>query len=278
MRYLLNHEDSVARAQLAYEFARMFKREMNLNEVFEVGNATTFENLLPEKFVKQKRSLKKLPLFEMTESLIGIFELGDQLGELPFIQAFQDVVLSFYTREKNDLGAFLEWWEENRFKKSIQVPEEIDAIKILTIHKSKGLQFKVVMIPFCDWNLDHENMKQPTLWVKSEEPEFKAAGFLPVSYSSTLNDTFFQQYYKEEFVRTYVDNLNLLYVALTRAEEGLFITCPHKGYSKKIAGLIADTIGQDITLSSNWKISGLHGRRPRLPGHALLHRPLRADR
>ena len=81
-------------------------------------------------FVKQKRSLKKLPLFEMTESLIGIFKLGEQLGELPFIQSFQDVVLSFYTREKNDLGAFLEWWEENRFKKSIQVPEEIDAINI----------------------------------------------------------------------------------------------------------------------------------------------------
>ena len=48
---------------------------------------------------------------------------------------------------------------------------------ILTIHKSKGLQFKVVMIPFCDWNLDHENMKQPTLWVKSEEPEFQPQDF-----------------------------------------------------------------------------------------------------
>ncbi len=258
MRYLLNHDDSVARAQLAYEYARLFSRDTNLNEVFEVSNATTFENLLPDAFVKQKRSLKKLPLFEMTESLIGIFKLGDQLGELPFIQAFQDVVLSFYTREKNDLGAFLEWWEENRFKKSIQVPEEIDAIKITTIHKSKGLQFKVVMIPFCDWNLDHENMKQPTLWVKSEEPEFQSAGFLPINYSSTLADTYFQPFYKEEFVRTYVDNLNLLYVALTRAEEGLYITCPHKAYKGKIAGLIADTIGQDITLSAKWKINGLH--------------------
>ncbi len=262
MRYLLNHDDSVARAQLAYEYARLFNRDMYLNEVFEVGNATTFENMLPEKFVKQKRSLKKLPLFEMTESLIGIFKLGDQLGELPFIQAFQDVVLGFYTREKNDLGAFLEWWEENRFKKSIQVPEEIDAIRILTIHKSKGLQFKVVMIPFCDWNLDHENMKQPTLWVKSVEPEFEAAGFLPINYSSTLERTFFHSFYKEEKVRTYVDNLNLLYVALTRAEEGLYLTAPKDSRKEKkintTAQLLQSTIAADVALSAKWKITGLH--------------------
>ncbi|NJN42897.1 MAG: hypothetical protein HC811_12370 [Flammeovirgaceae bacterium] len=262
MRYLLNHDDSVARAQLAYEYARLFNRETKLNEVFEVSNATTFENMLPEKFVKQKRSLKKLPLFEMTESLIGIFKLGEQLGELPFLQAFQDVVLSFYTREKNDLGAFLEWWEENRFKKSIQVPEEIDAIRISTIHKSKGLQFKIVLIPFCDWNLDHENMKQPTLWVKSEEPEFDAAGFLPINYSSTLEDTFFQSYYKDEQVRTYVDNLNLLYVALTRAEEGLFLTAPKDSRKEKktntISQLLQATIAGDVTLSSGWNVNGMH--------------------
>ncbi len=261
MRYLLNHDDSVARAQLAYEYARLFNRAMNLNEVFEVSNASTFENMLPDRFVKQKRSLKKLPLFEMTESLIGIFKLGEQLGELPFIQAFQDVVLSFYTREKNDLGAFLEWWEENRFKKSIQVPEEIDAIRILTIHKSKGLQFKVVMIPFCDWNLDHENMKQPTLWVKSEASEFQPAGFLPINYSSTLEDTFFQPFYKEELVRTFVDNLNLLYVALTRAEEGLFLTAPKDSRKDKktnsIAQLLQATIAGNVTLSAGWKINGM---------------------
>ena len=88
MRYLLNGEDSVARAQLGYEFARMHEPTRELPEVFTVSNQSIFENNLPEAFKFQKASLKKLPLIELTEILIEIFSIGKNTGELVYLQAF----------------------------------------------------------------------------------------------------------------------------------------------------------------------------------------------
>src|SRR5690606_16007016 len=129
-------------------------------------------------------------------------------------------------REKNDLGAFLEWWDVFGSKKSIQISGEVNAVQILTIHKSKGLQFPYVIIPFCMWSLDHESWKAPNLWVKSEEAPFNEAGYLPVKYAGCLADSFFDQEYRDERMRIYLDNLNLLYVAFTRAEKGLMVSAP----------------------------------------------------
>ena len=260
MRYLLNADDSIARAQLGYEFARLHEPSRELSEVFTVSNQNIFENNLPPEFTRQKPALKKLPLIELTETLIAIFKLGVIQGELVYIQAFQDLVLEFNNRERNDLGAFLEWWEVNKSKKSIQISGEVDAIQILTIHKSKGLQFKYVIIPFCSWLLDHESWQAPNLWVRSGEVPFRDAGFLPVRYSRILEETFFASYYAEEKTKTYLDNLNLLYVAFTRAELGLVVTAPSidvRGSKGTIAGLLHNSIQSDVSLIKNWREESL---------------------
>lgn len=253
MKYLLNTEDLVARAQLAFEYAKLHKPEKIMSEVFIVGDVF-FEQNLPEAFAKEKKSLRKLPLFELTETLIAIFELGNYSGELTFLLAFQDLVLDFYSRERNDLGAFLEWWEENKHNKSVQISGEIDAVQIFSIHKSKGLQFKYVIIPFCSWNMDHDPLKAPLLWVKSNERPFDQAGYVPVVYSTTLQETCFNDFYKQEFTRVHLDNLNLLYVAFTRAELGLIVIAPHpanaKGYS--VATLLHDSITSSESLAKLW--------------------------
>ena len=252
LHYLLNPEDDIARAQLGYEYARLNESVKDLAEVFQVTNQSTFENNLPTSFTKQKLFLKKLPLFELTETLIEIFGLGEQKGELEYLQTFQDQVLSFSSRERNDLGVFLEWWEENKSKKSIQVSGEVDAAQIITVHKSKGLQFKYVIIPFCSWDLDHSGSMMPNLWVQSEQPPFDRTGFLPVKYSSTLKETLFSSYYEEEKTRSYLDNLNLLYVALTRAEHGMVITAPHPKIKKNtVASLLHHGMNVD-QLQSRW--------------------------
>nr|WP_276369003.1 UvrD-helicase domain-containing protein [Chryseolinea sp. H1M3-3] len=254
MRYLLNPDDVIARAQLGFEFARLHEPDRPFTEVFAVANQIFFENNLPPAFAKEKSSLKKLPLFELTETLIEIFKLGEQIGELAYLQAFQNLVLDFYSRERNDLGAFLEWWEMNRHKQSIQVSGEVDAAQILTIHKSKGLQFKYVLIPFCIWNLDHDPMRAPTLWVTSNTPPFHDVGYVPIKYSSTLSDTCFEKYYVEERTRIYLDNLNLLYVALTRAEKGLIVLSPHptvRSFKKSVAQVLHQGITQS-QLATNW--------------------------
>jgi ATP-dependent helicase/nuclease subunit A len=255
MRYLLNAEDSVARAQLGYEFARLHEPNRALPEVFAVTNQSIFENNLPEAFKYQKASLKKLPLIELTETLIEIFQIGKNTGELVYLQAFQDLVLEFYNRERNDLGAFLEWWEANAYKKSVQISGEVNAAQILTVHKSKGLQFKYVIIPFCAWYMDHEPFKSPNLWVKTDQSPFDAAGYVPVRYQQSLKQTFFADQYNEERTRSYVDNLNLLYVAFTRAEFGLIVTAPHpdvRGAKGTAAALLYNSIQNNLTLKANW--------------------------
>ena len=251
LKYLLNHEDDIAKAQLAYEFAKLHEPDKNLNEVFAVTRDLTFENNLPPAFTKQKISLKKLPLFELTETLIEIFDLGNYSGELIYLQTFQNLVLDFTSRERNDLGAFLEWWEENKIKKSIQVSGEVDAVQLLTVHKSKGLQFKYVIIPFCSWSMDHEVGKQPNLWVTTTESPLDKAGYLPVTYKSALKETVFAEYYEEERSRCYLDNLNLLYVALTRAEHGMIVTAPGKT-GKTVAKLLYDGIAKSDALQPKW--------------------------
>jgi ATP-dependent helicase/nuclease subunit A len=95
-------------------------------------------------------------------------------------------------------------------------------MRILTIHKSKGLEFKVVILPFLSWNLDHIPSKQPYLWVKPENAPFSDIGVVPVRYSSELSKTWFAESYAEEKHSAYVDNINLLYVALTRAKEVIY--------------------------------------------------------
>jgi ATP-dependent exoDNAse (exonuclease V) beta subunit len=254
LRYLLNADDSIARAQLGYEFARLHEPERSMPEVFAVANLATFENNLPKSFTSQKAYLKKLPLIELTETLIHLFDLGKQKGELVYLQAFQDLVLEFYNRERNDLGAFLDWWEINRKKKSVQIAGEVDAAQILTIHKSKGLQFKYVIIPFCSWSMDHESFRAPNLWVKSDQGPFKEMGNLPVKYGRILEQTYFADDYRKEFTKTYLDNLNLLYVAFTRAELGLMVTAPHPDVRGKgtVANLLYNSIQGSQELNVKW--------------------------
>ena len=258
MRYLLNPDDPIARAQLSFEFARIHEPDRSEVDVFAVSNQVFFESQLPEAFTEEKLSLKKLPLFELTETLISIFRLGNARGELTYLLAFQDLVLNFYSRERNDLASFLDWWEMNRGKEiaSIKISGEVDAVKILTIHKAKGLQFKYVLIPFCSWTVDQTNFHAPNLWVRSEQAPFAGAGYLPVKYSSKLERTYFHKAYQEEQTRTYLDNLNLLYVAFTRAELGMIIMAPHPGKAKKGGGTVARWLHQSIekneNLSAGW--------------------------
>jgi ATP-dependent helicase/nuclease subunit A len=257
MKYLLNPEDAIARAQLAYEFSKLHEPDRPLVEVFAVTNQTIFENNLPPSFTKEKTFLKKLPLFELTETLVSIFKLGEIKGELAYLITFQNLVLEFYSREKNDLGAFLDWWEDNKAKKSIQVSGEVNAVQILTIHKAKGLQFKYVIVPFCAWGLDHDAWQAPNLWVTTPSEPFHAAGYLPVKYSSTLKDTLFANFYDEERTRCFLDNLNLLYVALTRAEHGLIVTAPHpdvRGVRKGVAQLLHNSIQHGYASNKSWNL------------------------
>ena len=262
MRYLLNTDDPIARAQVSFEYAKLHAPEKPLEDVFQVTNSMLFERQLPDEFVTQKISLKKLPLFELTETLIRILNIGGVRGELAYLQAFQDLVLEFYSRERNDLASFLTWWEENKDgeKTSIKVSVDTNAMQILTIHKSKGLQFKYVLIPFCSWNIDHSGNFAPRLWVRTEIAPLSHAGFVPIKYSSKLAETVFSEDHEKEHSLTLLDNLNLLYVAFTRAKTGMIVTGPmqKKGPTAgTVARMVYDAIVADPELQPNWNQGSL---------------------
>lgn len=255
LRYLHNPDNDIARAQLAYENTRYHKQKSVWSEVFEVTNQFIFEGGLPSEFASRKIQLRKLPLFELVENLIHIFNL-ENTDELPYLLGFQDAILEFVTRERNDLGAFLDWWEDQKSEKSIVAPSGSSAMQLMTIHKAKGLQFKYVVIPFCTWNMDHDNMKRPNLWVKSNESFFKDIGYVPVRYSSKLEDTFFAEAYQQEHSNIFLDNLNLLYVAFTRAEFGLALF-GQAGSKNSTSQLVIDSITSSPTLQEKWNSKDL---------------------
>ena len=101
------------------------------------------------------------------------------------------------------------------------MPDNQDAIRLITIHKSKGLEFDAVIIPFCDWPLCKPGK---TLWCQSAEEPFNDMKILPLKFEKALRDTIFVKEYLREKMLSYIDNLNLLYVAFTRARKALFIT------------------------------------------------------
>jgi ATP-dependent helicase/nuclease subunit A len=177
----------------------------------------TSRSCFPDGYEALLDRLRQLPLFEATESIIGFFGLGESLSNVPYLNTFQDYVVSFTGSRSGDMQAFLEWWETTGAAKSVVLPGSQNAMRILTIHKSKGLQFKVVILPFLSWELDHKPSKQPFLWVKPMEKPFCDIGVVPVKYGLELLNTIFSESYLEERHSVHVDNLNLLYVAFTRA-------------------------------------------------------------
>ena len=197
----------------------------------------------PEGYESLLDRVNQMTLFEATESIIKFFGLGEYSSNIPFLNTFQDYIVSFAGNKNADIQTFLDWWNESGKKKSVVLPGNQEAIRILTIHKAKGLEFKVVILPFLSWNLDHMNSKPPVLWVKPDRPPFNDLGILPVKYGKDLSNTIFAEYYREEKYSVYLDNINLLYVALTRAKDVLYCFSVDNPRSENtIAGVLKNAI------------------------------------
>ena len=267
LRYLNNEQDQVAKTNLIYNYRRYILGDeaAELHALFESGRS--MEDYLPSAFIAKKNLLVKTPLYELTEELIRIFGLNKFIGELAYMQTFQDCILEFSTNNRNDIGSFLSWWDENQTseKLAINVSDEKDAIRIMTIHKSKGLQFKVVIIPYLNWSVDHASSGNisNTIWCDTKDiAPFNAIKYLPLRYSKALSNTIFKQDYYQEMVMAYMDNINMLYVAFTRAEDGLYAFAKEKKETKSArtdSGLsqISDVVyeivaGENSKLNKSW--------------------------
>jgi ATP-dependent exoDNAse (exonuclease V) beta subunit len=199
------------------------------------------------------KRLLALPLYDLLETLIRDFKLqGESSLHLSF---FKKHILQYATRNHNDLGAFLSWWQEREHKLSISTPAETDAVQIMSIHKSKGLQFPVVFLPFCSWDFKPRNTDLH--WVETPKYLEETIGCeVPPAMLSTLSkslsDTELGPVAQLENDRTLLDNLNMLYVATTRPEDRLYIIT-RTGMPKENAQNIGHWIN-GYAISNNWDL------------------------
>ncbi len=233
MRHLKNPENKTA-AQLA-----LFAYRILIGQ-WDAPDFTPEEQ-------RELRYLSTLPLYEMAEGLYRLFAVHISEKEEVFVQAFLDMVLEFGQKESADLGHFLEWWDESGYRRTITTPDGQNAIRILTVHKSKGLGFRAVILPFADWEIDHKPMKPVILWCHPRQQPFDRLHLVPVRYGNALAKSIFAQDYFKEKLHAFIDNLNTLYVALTRSKEELIVLAPRPkkvkedGSIDKMAG-IADLL------------------------------------
>jgi ATP-dependent helicase/nuclease subunit A len=216
LNYINHPEDSLSLSEVLFLYIQYFYPEsVNGSNQPLILSGSISENTLPENFRNNLKKLAAMPVYEIVEELVAMFHLD---APDAYLQRFQDAVLEFTIKEKGGITAFLEWWEKGKF--TVILPENQDAIRIMTIHKAKGLEFPVVMIPYADWDFsNHQNL----IWVHPKEEPFNKIPYLPVNYSAGLKESLLaEDFYREEAL-TAIDNLNLLYVAFTRAKHRLYV-------------------------------------------------------
>lgn len=215
-----------------------------------------------------------LSALEAFELIIKEFGLNVE-GNATYLQAIHEQILSFSSNHIADIQHYLAWWEEHGSSESLSVEMTDNTIEITTIHKAKGLEREVVIIPYCKWDMLPAANKQNIVWSEAKESVKDAAniGKFPVNYGPMMKDSAFAEDYWKEYVMSHVDGLNLLYVAVTRAKRELYIYVPLSDKALKeetskdkevnysnVSGLIYQTVKKlkemPIQSGYNYKLEG----------------------
>jgi ATP-dependent exoDNAse (exonuclease V) beta subunit len=195
--------------------------------------------------------LNSLPVYEICEELIRIFNLNPQCD--PYIQFFLDVILEQSAKPDFDIAELLALWEQKKNTFSIVVPEGINAVKVMTIHKSKGLEFPVVIYPFAN---DKHNTSGEQLWVDFHDDKFKTLQSMLITTSAKLEETHFKSEYDTEKNKSLLDLLNILYVVMTRPTDQLYILSAEAPTGKSLAVSVPVLIQQYLKNKELWLETG----------------------
>ena len=240
MRGLSQPENMIVRAHLAKTYQqKILATDLSDSRLFQ--DIDDINSLLPKAYTDEADALRTLPIYELCEQLYKIFSLERVANQSAYVCAFYDRMNKFLADNMADLDMFLEAWDEEIHKKTIQ-SDSIDGIRLLTIHKSKGLEFENVLMPFCDWRLERSTL----IWCRPGEDDtpFNELPLIPIDYSaSQMRGTIFDNDYQHEHLQNTVDNLNLLYVGFTRARQNLFVI-GKKGQKGIRSQLIEDVLAK----------------------------------
>jgi len=260
LRHLKDPEDSTHAQMARFSYYAM------------IGNTNHIGTAFSESQHGELLALVRLSLYEMTEALYRLFADVFPVNEQAFVQAFMDMVAEFAQRETTDLGRFLKWWDDTGYRKAIATPDGQNAVRILTIHKSKGLGMRVVLIPFADWEIDHKPVKPVILWCQPTTSPFNRLRLVPVRYGKGLASTRFAKDYFNEKLYAYIDNLNTLYVAFTRAKEELIVFAPRPKKFNKSTGEVEriDSVSSLLWAGLSTSVTETRDKEPLLDLPALF--------
>lgn len=214
----ISRPQSDALRQIAYLSYEELRKEKGLAPT-EEGNFSAAE-------LAEFANLRRRSLYELAEGLVSFFHSYLPEREMPYLIAWLDLINDFGHERSADLHSFLQWWDETGHAKSrISSAPNSQAVTLMTIHKAKGLGFRVVLIPFLDWNLDDEAAHRHILWCKIDPARspFNILPVVPIRYKKEMAQTMFAADYFRERADILLDNLNLLYVATTRAKEEMHL-------------------------------------------------------
>lgn len=225
LRYISEPTNRIACARLAVAYQKeILKKNVDYNTVL----LNNVEDYLPAEFRLMLSEMSLMPLYELLEKLFVIFRMDMIEEQDAYLCAFYDAVTEYMQNNSSELTSFLTYWNDTLYAKTIP-SGEISGIRILSIHKSKGLEYHTVLLPFCDWKMENETYNH-MLWCRINEADadkepFCELDLTPVNYSSAMAESYFSDSYREERLQLWVDNLNLLYVAFTRACKNLIVWC-----------------------------------------------------
>ena len=239
LRYLSNPENRIAKAQLAAAYQNeILKNNIDLNTLL----LNDIDEYLPVSFIEQQKKLRLMPLYELMEKLFGLFEMSRIKQQDAYLCAFFDAVVEYLQNNSSEMSAFIAFWEETLSQKTIP-SGEVEGIRIISIHKSKGLEYHTVLLPFCDWNMEKERSLTHLIWCTPKVAPFNNLDIVPVNYSTAMQQSIYREEYLNERLQLWVDNLNLLYVAFTRAKKNLIIW-GKDGLKGTVSELLQQAMGQ----------------------------------
>ncbi len=248
LRLAINPDDRLNLAVMLREWCLATGKDAYEADLSDLEN--TARKLWPEGWENTLQRISGIPLYDAIETAIKFFGLGENGENTVFLNALQDCVLEHSSNYFPDISSFLGWWDIFGVEKSLALSDRQNSIRIMTIHKSKGLEFTVVIVPFVTWPMGHGN-KNPVMWLKPEDQPFNRLGAVSVKYKKDLLYSCFDNDFVQETFHAHVDNLNLLYVAFTRAKNAFFCFCPDKTKSGTTADWIKRSFTTDIKSSQN---------------------------
>jgi ATP-dependent exoDNAse (exonuclease V) beta subunit len=207
-------------------YARLQQKPVEPHHFFSLKfkSLAQLGDLLPAALCAEWQTWMQQPLPALLEKIIEAYGLNEKRNAmmLPYLFALRDLTGSFALHGEKGIAAFLNYWEEEGARRTLPSSENTDAVQVITIHKSKGLAFRAVMLPFCNWDINGKT--NGIFWVSAADTPYHHLHSIPLKYTKELGRSTVARPYFEELLYSNMDALNMLYVATTRSKEYLYIS------------------------------------------------------